>query len=117
MVSLTTSSISRKPSLWQRVVSTVFGKSESQTAIDKAIQSVHAFTNSGKIIRPYFDCMEGSTQPSLQQGGSNLWYQTCQDLREASRYDRRYTAVSEGLRKMGLPQEEIYRQLYRLSRW
>jgi hypothetical protein len=98
-------------------VSTVFGKSESQTAIDKAFQSVNAFTNSGQIIRPYFDRAGGSTQPSLQQSGFDLWDQARRDLRAALCYNCRYSAVSEGLRKMGLPQEETHRQLYRLSLW
>jgi hypothetical protein len=115
--SLTTSNISQKPSLWRRLVTTVCGESGEAKAIETAINSVYAFSNSGQTVGPYLDLAAGTTQLTIEQNGSDLYDQATRALGEASRYDRRYSAVCKGLSEKGLPQEEIYRQLYLHSPW
>jgi hypothetical protein len=115
MAPLTTSNSSQKSSFWRRLGTRVFGKSEAERAIDTAVESVYALSRSGETRGLQLYNTAGFSKSSQQQTELDPWPKAEKDLSEASRYDPGYSAVSEGLKKKGLGQETVYRQLYRLT--
>jgi hypothetical protein len=115
MAPLTTSNSSQKSNFWRRLGTRVFGKSEAERAIDTAVESVYALSQSGETRRLQLYTTAGFSQSSQQQTELDPWLKAEQDLGEASRYDPGYSAVSEGLKKKGLGQKAVYRQLYLLT--